>query len=72
MAEHKTLDDLFATGSVEGKRVLLRADLNVPTDGTTITDTTRLERLCPTLRPKGQRSSSCPTSTVPKAKWFPR
>ncbi|MDF1686353.1 MAG: phosphoglycerate kinase [Parvibaculaceae bacterium] len=49
MAEHKTLDDLFATGSVEGKRVLLRADLNVPTDGTTITDTTRLERLCPTL-----------------------
>ena len=49
MAEHKTLDDLFATGSVEGKNVLLRADLNVPTDGTTITDTTRLERLCPSL-----------------------
>ena len=33
----KTLDDL---GDLRGKRVLVRADLNVPLDGTTITDFT--------------------------------
>ena len=31
----KTIDDL---GDLSGKRVLVRSDLNVPLDGTTITD----------------------------------
>jgi phosphoglycerate kinase len=45
----KTLDDLL-TGSVEGRRVLLRADLNVPLDGKTITDDGRIRAVLPTLR----------------------
>lgn len=50
MAGHKTLDDLFSSGPVTGKRVLVRADLNVPVDDKgTVTDATRLERLLPTL-----------------------
>ena len=50
MASHKTLDDLFSSGPVTGKRVLVRADLNVPVDDQgTVTDATRLERLLPTL-----------------------
>ncbi len=50
MANHKTLDDLFGAGPLEGKRVLVRADLNVPFDGKgNVSDATRLERLLPTL-----------------------
>lgn len=50
MANHKTLDDLFGEGSLEGKRVLVRADLNVPFDDKgNVSDATRLERLLPTL-----------------------
>ncbi len=51
MTGHKTLDTLFAETSLEGKRVLVRADLNVPIgpDGK-VSDATRLERLLPTLR----------------------
>lgn len=41
----KTLDDLNA----KGKTVLLRADLNVPMQDGLVTDSTRLERLGPTL-----------------------
>ena len=47
----KTLDDLLASG-VEGKRVLLRADLNVPldkSDGKTITDDGRIRAVLPTI-----------------------
>jgi phosphoglycerate kinase len=44
----KTLDDLLATG-VAGRRVLVRADLNVPLDGTTITDDGRIRAVLPTL-----------------------
>jgi phosphoglycerate kinase len=40
------LDQLDA----RGKRVLLRADLNVPVKDGKVTDATRLERLCPTIR----------------------
>lgn len=41
----KTLDDMDVTG----KRVLVRADLNVPVQDGAVSDTTRLERLKPTL-----------------------
>lgn len=43
----KTLDDL---GDVRGKRVLVRSDLNVPLDGTVITDDGRIRASVPTIR----------------------
>lgn len=43
---YRTLDDV----EVRGKRVLLRADLNVPVHNGAITDTTRIERVVPTIR----------------------
>ena len=45
MASFKTLDDL----SVAGKRVLVRADLNVPMQDGKVSDATRIARLVPTL-----------------------
>jgi len=45
-ATFKTLDELDLTG----KRVLLRADLNVPVADAKVTDATRIERLIPTIR----------------------
>ncbi|MFC7332778.1 phosphoglycerate kinase [Rhodocista pekingensis] len=42
----KTLDDL----SVAGKTVLVRGDLNVPVQDGQVSDTTRLDRLAPTLK----------------------
>jgi phosphoglycerate kinase len=42
----KTIDDL----DVAGRRVLVRADLNVPLDGATITDDGRIRASVPTLR----------------------
>jgi phosphoglycerate kinase len=44
----KTLDDLLAEG-VAGRRVLLRADLNVPLDGDRITDDGRVRASVPTV-----------------------
>ncbi|RIJ79050.1 phosphoglycerate kinase [Nakamurella silvestris] len=44
-----TLDDLLASG-VQGRTVLLRADLNVPLDGSTITDDGRIQASLPTLQ----------------------
>ena len=41
----KTLDDM----DLDGKLVLTRVDLNVPMDGETVTDTTRIERIVPTI-----------------------
>jgi len=41
----RTLDDVDVTG----KRVLLRVDLNVPMEDGRVTDTTRLERVSPTI-----------------------
>src|SRR6202795_4326176 len=41
----RTLDD----ADVSGKRVLLRVDLNVPTENGKVTDATRIERVAPTI-----------------------
>ena len=46
MAHFKTLDDL----DLKRKRVLLRADLNVPVADGKVTDATRIERIVPTIR----------------------
>jgi phosphoglycerate kinase len=54
MQRFQTLDDLKPAG----KRVLVRADLNVPMQDGKVTDATRIERLVPTiaeLRKKGAR-----------------
>ncbi|WP_327356949.1 phosphoglycerate kinase [Streptomyces sp. NBC_01304] len=45
----KTIDELLAEG-VAGKRVFVRADLNVPLDGTTITDDGRIRAVQPTVQ----------------------
>jgi phosphoglycerate kinase len=46
MPAFRTLDDV----DVAGKRVVLRLDLNVPMEGGTVTDTTRIDRVLPTLK----------------------
>ena len=46
MANFKTLDDL----DLSGKRVLVRADLNVPVENGKVSDATRIERLVRTIR----------------------
>ncbi len=63
----RTLDGL----ALAGKRVLLRADLNVPLHDGRITDRTRLERLTPTIRElagKGGRVIVCSHFGRPKGK----
>src|SRR5438105_12362648 len=45
MPKFHTLDDI----DVRGKTVLLRADLNVPVKDGKVTDSTRIERLAPTI-----------------------
>ena len=45
MPSFRTLDDI----DVRGKRVLLRADLNVPVKDGVVTDATRIDRLAPTI-----------------------
>ncbi|MEO0633670.1 MAG: phosphoglycerate kinase, partial [Pseudomonadota bacterium] len=42
----KTLDDM----DLAGKRVLTRVDINVPMDEDRVTDTTRIDRIVPTVR----------------------
>jgi len=46
MTLFNTLDDV----SVSGKRVLVRVDLNVPMEKGRVSDTTRIDRILPTLR----------------------
>ena len=41
--------DLASLGDLRGKRVLVRSDLNVPLDGTTITDDGRVRASVPTI-----------------------
>ncbi|HTW26608.1 MAG TPA: phosphoglycerate kinase [Acetobacteraceae bacterium] len=70
MAGFRTLDGLEVTG----RRVLLRADLNVPVRDGRITDRTRLERLSPTiseLAGKGARVIVCSHFERPKGKRVP-
>ena len=45
MSEFKTIDDL----DVAAKKILLRVDLNVPMKNGKVTDTTRIDRIVPTL-----------------------
>jgi phosphoglycerate kinase len=45
MKQFRTLDDV----DVKGKRVLVRVDLNVPMENGRVTDSTRLERVAPTI-----------------------
>jgi phosphoglycerate kinase len=49
--QFRTLDDV----DVKGKRVLLRVDLNVPMESGRVTDTTRLERVAPTIAEISQK-----------------
>src|SRR5215475_6153404 len=53
MADFHTLDDI----EVRGKRVLLRADLNVPVKDRKVTDATRIERLAPTIRELAEKGA---------------
>jgi len=41
--------DTLDSADLEGKRVLLRVDLNVPTENGVVTDKTRIERVLPTI-----------------------
>lgn len=66
----RTIDNL----DVAGKRVLLRADLNVPVRDGKITDLTRIERLSPTIREladKGAEVIVCSHFDRPKGKRVP-
>ena len=66
----RTLDTI----DVAGKRVLLRADLNVPVRDGKITDLTRIERLSPTIRElvgKGAKVIVCSHFDRPKGKRVP-
>jgi len=48
-ATKKSVKDLGAA-ELSGKRVLVRCDLNVPLDGKTITDDTRIRASLPTIK----------------------
>jgi phosphoglycerate kinase len=53
MSNFRTLDDL----TVKGKRVLVRADLNVPVADGKVTDATRIERQAPTIRELAEKGA---------------
>jgi phosphoglycerate kinase len=53
MADYRTLDDL----DVKGKRVLVRADLNVPMQDGAVTDTLRIDRQAPTIRELAEKGA---------------
>ena len=53
MADFRTLDDI----DVKGRRVLVRADLNVPMKDGVIGDTLRIERQAPTIRELAEKGA---------------
>src|SRR5215469_9092486 len=53
MAAYNTLDDI----AVKGKRVLVRADLNVPVKDGVVTDATRIERQASTIRELAEKGA---------------
>ena len=60
--------EIEALGDLDGKRVLVRADFNVPLDGARITDDGRIRASLPTLRrllDAGARTWSCSPSGPP-------
>ncbi|MBU6235296.1 MAG: phosphoglycerate kinase [Alphaproteobacteria bacterium] len=62
---------MFDTTDIKGKVILLRLDLNVPTEGTRVTDFTRIDRVKPTLdalRARGARVAILAHFGRPKAK----
>ena len=64
----QTVDDL---GDLRGRRVLVRSDLNVPLDGSTITDDGRIRASAPTigeLADRGARVAVCAHLGRPKGK----
>lgn len=70
MRDFRTLDDL----DVKGRRVLVRADLNVPMKDGAITDTLRIDRQAPTIRElsdKGARVIVLSHFERPKGKIVP-
>jgi phosphoglycerate kinase len=70
MPSFRTLDDL----PVAGKRVIVRADLNVPMQDGRVTDMTRIDRLSPTIRElagKGARVVVLSHFDRPKGKHVP-
>src|ERR1700749_459638 len=70
MANFRTLDDI----DVKGKRVLVRADLNVPMKDGRVSDMLRIERQAPTIRElsdKGARVIVLSHFDRPKGKVVP-
>ncbi|WP_025274821.1 phosphoglycerate kinase [Haloglycomyces albus] len=70
----QTLDELLSEG-VSGRRVLLRADLNVPLDGSTITDDGRVRAVAPTIKAladAGARVTVCSHLGRPKGEPDPQ
>ena len=53
MSSFRNLDNI----DVRGKRVLVRADLNVPMAGGKVTDATRIERQAPTIRELAEKGA---------------
>lgn len=54
MPAFKTLDDLT---DIAGKRVLVRVDLNVPVTDGKVSDTTRIERVAPTIQELSEKGA---------------
>jgi phosphoglycerate kinase len=70
MPRFRTLDDL----DPKGRRILLRADLNLPVRDGVITDRTRIDRLAPTIQElveKGGRVILCSHFDRPKGRRVP-
>ncbi len=67
----KSVKDL---GDVAGKRALVRVDINVPLDGQTVTDDTRIQAIVPTVRflqEKGAKVILMAHLGRPKGEWNP-